>query len=356
MAEILATNPSPVEATYRSTSESPADERDAEIGRVSWQNALKRSIRSGIELCQRLDINPSLFCSSAEQDFPVFAPLEYVRRMQLGDSNDPLFRQVMATQEETIGASGLADAVGDLAAQKTPGLLQKYDRRVLMIATGACAVHCRYCFRRHYPYGSAPVSKKGWLNSLSWISQDDSIDEIILSGGDPLTLADESLSWLISEIVKIRHIRRIRIHTRVPVVIPQRICVSMLEWVSNCKLPLFFVLHFNHATELDSPTRKSLELLRKSGASLLNQAVLLQGVNDSFEAQRDLCLALVDQQVLPYYLHQLDLVQGALHFEVSDDKARQILAGLQSHLPGYAVPKLVREQPGRRSKTPLGFA
>ncbi len=336
MPKILATIPLPVEGT--------------------WQTSMKRAIRSSVELCQALKIDPQLACSTAEAGFPVFAPLEFVQKMQVGNPRDPLFLQVAAGLDENSHenqAHGYYDAVGDKAAERSPGLLQKYDRRVLMIASGACAIHCRYCFRRHYPYSSAPRGKLAWQASMDLIAADKTLDEVILSGGDPLTLADDSLAWLIESIIAIKHIRRVRIHTRVPVVIPQRICAALLEWVSRCSLPLYFVLHFNHANELDAATHAALSQLRRAGATLLNQAVLLAGINDSFEAQRDLCLGLVDQQVLPYYLHQLDLVQGALHFEVSDVRAREIHAELQSHLPGYAVPKLVREQPGKRSKTAL---
>lgn len=336
MSKILATIPRPVEGT--------------------WQTSMKRAIRSSTALCGVLEIDPRLACPAAEADFPVFAPLEFVQKMEIGNSRDPLFLQVTAGLEELSDenrAHSTRDAVGDKAAERSPGLLQKYDRRVLMIATGACAVHCRYCFRRHYPYSAVPPGRQAWENSMDLIAADESLDEVILSGGDPLTLADESLAWLIDRIASIRHIRRVRIHTRVPVVIPGRICAALLDWVVRCRLPLYFVLHFNHVHEIDAATRTALAELRRAGATLLNQSVLLAGVNDSFEAQRELCLALVDHQVLPYYLHQLDLVQGALHFQVSDARARQLHAQLQAHLPGYAVPKLVREEPGCRSKTSL---
>ncbi len=340
MAEILAAIDDSVEATFPE--------------QVSWQAAMKRAIRSGVELCQHVQVPTALAHPAAEADFPVFVPVEYARRMQVGNPCDPLLRQVLGGPPETqYAADGLLDPVGDLAAERSPGLLQKYDRRVLLIATGACAVHCRYCFRRHFPYETAPRSQAGWLAALKTISDDPSLDEVILSGGDPLTLADSTLRWLVDQIGQIQHIRRLRIHTRVPVVIPQRVCEPLLAWVADSKLAIYFVLHFNHSAEIDVAVSQSLSRLLGAGATLLNQAVLLKGVNDSFEAQRDLCLKLVDRRVLPYYLHQLDPVQGALHFAVPDATALSIVSDLREHLPGYAVPKLVRETAGAASKTPL---
>ncbi|MCA9134127.1 MAG: EF-P beta-lysylation protein EpmB, partial [Planctomycetales bacterium] len=340
MAEILASRGPSVEATLRPV--------------ASWPEALKGAIRSGAELCRQLQLPPELASDEAESDFPVFAPLEYVRRMKLGDAQDPLLRQVLGVPQETSDPlSGQRDAVGDLAAVRAPGLLHKYDRRVLMITSGVCAVHCRYCFRRHFPYQTAPKGRAGWQQSLEIIAADPSIDEVILSGGDPLTLADEPLRSLVADIQDIPTIRRIRLHTLVPVVIPQRVCEPLLAWVRQSRLPIYFVLHFNHANEIDAAVAKAVDQLRRAGATLLNQAVLLRGVNDSVAAQSELCLRLVDLQILPYYLHQLDRVQGALHFEVSDERALAIAQALPAHLPGYAVPKLVRETAGEPSKTLL---
>lgn len=352
MATILAADGGPVEATF-----SPAP---------SWQQAMKRAIRDGRSLCARLRLPETLASGVAQEQFSVFAPLEYVARMRPEDPNDPLLLQVLGRHEEHLepgshAATGVGssppeatlDAVGDLAAQRGAGLLQKYDSRVLMITSGACAVHCRYCFRRHFPYGEVAPGKLGWQSSLAIIRRDRSLDEVILSGGDPLTVADEQLAWLIKQIDAMPHIQRIRIHTRVPVVIPQRICDSLVRWAESSRAAIFFVLHFNHAAEIDDSVRGAMRRLRRAGVTLLNQAVLLRGVNDTPRAQRELCLALVNMQVLPYYLHQLDLVHGALHFEVDDDQARDILHSLRSTLPGYAVPKLVREIAGHASKTPV---
>jgi EF-P beta-lysylation protein EpmB len=249
--------------------------------------------------------------------------------------------------------AGKLDPVGDLSAERTAGLLQKYHGRVLMIMTGACAVHCRYCFRRHFPYSNAPKGRDGWLGNLQMIASDPSIEEVILSGGDPLTLADESLRWLVVQLNDIPHIRRIRLHTRLPVVIPQRVCGELEQWIKESNAAIFVVLHFNHAQEVDSRVTDALRRLHSSGATLLNQSVLLRGVNDTFDAQRELCLQLVNQRVLPYYLHLLDPVQGGMHFTVPDAEGQKIIEQLRHHLPGYAVPTLVREIAGQPSKTPI---
>jgi EF-P beta-lysylation protein EpmB len=370
MAQILTTNGSNVEATLpantpnhapskvpdwamepvtRLPTEPPAGQP---TGPIAWQTALKRAIRSGHELCQALNLPAELASPRAEADFPLFAPWEYVARMQEGNPRDPLLLQVLAGEQEMAPQpDALRDPVGDGPAERLPGLLHKYDRRVLMITTGACAIHCRYCFRRHYPYDTAPRGREGWGQSLLSIADDPSLDEVILSGGDPLTLADSSLAWLATQIGAMTHIRRLRIHTRLPVVIPQRICAELLDWVRQSPLTIYFVLHFNHAAEIDQPVRTALRQLRQAGATLLNQAVMLRGVNDTCEAQTALCLSLVNEHVLPYYVHQLDPVQGAMHFAVPDASAVAIMAEMQTKLPGYAVPKLVREIAGQPSKT-----
>ncbi|MEO8271495.1 MAG: EF-P beta-lysylation protein EpmB [Aureliella sp.] len=354
MAQILTTNGSSVEATFavdklkQLTQQLSGQPREP----ISWQSALKRAIRSGHELCQTLNLPPELASFEAASDFPLFAPWEYVARMQVGNPRDPLLLQVLAAEPEMAPQAGaLRDPVGDAQSERLPGLLHKYDRRVLMITTGACAIHCRYCFRRHYPYDTAPRGREGWEPSLRSIAADSSLDEVILSGGDPLTLADSSLAWLAGQIGAMAHIRRLRIHTRLPVVIPQRVCAKLLDWVRQSPLAVYFVLHFNHAAEIDQPVRTALRQLRQAGATLLNQAVMLRGINDSCAAQTELCLSLVNEQVLPYYVHQLDPVQGAMHFAVPDSTAVAIMADVQRLLPGYAVPKLVREIAGQPSKT-----
>lgn len=338
MATILTANDKPVEGSL--------------VKLDSWQASMKAAIRSSTELLRYVQIDESAGSSEPEADFPVFVPLEYANRMKFGDADDPLLRQVLAVPDELL-PGGTTDPVGDTLCVRTGGMLQKYARRVLLISSGTCAVHCRYCFRRHFAYESNAPGKSAWESWTDEIRSDSRIDEVILSGGDPLTLVDESLAELIGRLDSIDHVRRIRIHTRFPVVIPQRVDAALLEWAGKCDAALYFVLHFNHANELDTATVEAMRRLRSSGATLLNQAVLLHGVNDTLEQQKELCVRLVDQQILPYYLHQLDPVQGAMHFDVPDERAKRIHRGLQEQLPGYAVPRLVREIPGELSKSPI---
>ncbi len=338
MATILATTNESVEATSAAI--------------PSWRNSLKSAVRSGRRLAELLSLPLNSISARAESDFPVFVPLEYIEKMEVGNLADPLLLQVLPTVHEEA-TDGDVDAVGDLAAQRSPGLLQKYKSRVLALVSGRCAVHCRYCFRRHYPYDAISSGRTGIGQSIATIAADPSIQEVILSGGDPLTLTDSVLSWTLSELNKIDHLRRIRLHTRVPVVIPQRVCPEMTAWVKSSRLPVYIVMHFNHVNEFCDASAVGMRQLRAAGATLLNQSVLLTQVNDSVENLEDLCLKLVDHHILPYYLHQLDPVQGALHFGVPDVRAQELVAELQTRLPGYALPKLVREEAGKSSKTSL---
>lgn len=328
---------------------------EAPFGKVgpTWQESLKLAVRSGRELLKAVDLPLELSNADAEADFPVFAPWEYIRRMHPSRADDPLLLQVLGTHHEVGSTDGQLDPVGDSQVQWTPGLLKKYARRALLITSGACAVHCRYCFRRHFPYNESPTGPSGWQPALDAIASDASIDEVILSGGDPLSVRDSSLQWLIHAIDGIPHVRRIRVHTRFPVMIPQRVCEPLLAWVSGSRCAMVFVLHFNHAFEMDEDVVAAISKLRSAGATLLNQSVLLKGINDSVDAQRELCQRLINVQVIPYYLHQLDRVRGATHFEVSDKLARKIIGGLRKELPGYGVPQLVREIAGEPSKSPV---
>ncbi len=346
MSQILTPEAEAVEACFRNKNVDPRPG-------WTWQESLKHSIRSGRELVEALGLPFDLASKAAEADFPVFAPLEYVSRMQLGRPDDPLLLQVLGTKDETDAASGLLDPVGDSQSTLVPGLLKKYAGRALMIASGACAVHCRYCFRRHFPYSDVPAGRSRWQPALDAISADQSIAEVILSGGDPLSLRDTALQRLIDSLGSMAHVQRIRVHTRFPVMIPQRVCQSLLTWVASSRCAVYFVLHFNHAAEVDQHVVDAMHKLKRAGAMLLNQSVLLKGVNDSEAAQRDLCQRLIDIPVLPYYLHQLDHVRGAMHFQVSDDRAREIIAALRKDLPGYGVPQLVREIAGQPHKVPL---
>ncbi|MBL8827881.1 MAG: EF-P beta-lysylation protein EpmB [Planctomycetaceae bacterium] len=339
---------------------------------VRWQHALKTAVRDAATLCRLLELPPAWADSAGAETtladdslpagttnptgnaFPVFAPLAYVARMRPGDPSDPLLRQVLPLRAERDPTPGYStDPVGDLAAQREAGLLQKYSGRALMVTTGACAVHCRYCFRRHFPYSDAPKSLADWQPALDRVAADASIREIILSGGDPLTLPDGQLGELVGRIAAIPHVQRLRIHTRLPIVIPQRVTPELLGWLRGTRLTPIMVVHANHAQELDPATAFALSQLVDAGVPVLNQAVLLRGVNDTVEALAALCEQLVDLRVMPYYLHQLDRVAGAAHFEVPETEGLRLIEQLRSRLPGYAVPRYVREVEGETSKLPV---
>jgi EF-P beta-lysylation protein EpmB len=273
--------------------------------------------------------------------------------MRAGDPRDPLLRQVLPVVAETAVRGGYVDdPVGDLAAETAPGLLHKYRGRALLLVTGACAIHCRYCFRRAFPYGESVGSARLDAAVDALAAQPD-IDEVILSGGDPLSLRDDRLATLARRLAAIPHLRRLRVHTRLPVTIPSRVTPSLIDWLTGTRLQPVMVVHVNHPQELDASVADGLAGLRSAGVPLLNQAVLLRGVNDDQASLTALSTRLFEVGVLPYYLHLLDRVRGAAHFAVSARRARALLAGLRATLPGYLVPKLVREIAGQPSKTPL---
>jgi EF-P beta-lysylation protein EpmB len=322
----------------------------------AWQSQLARAITGPAELLAAAGLGEEWLpaAQAAARLFPLRVPRGFVARMRRGDPHDPLLRQVLPLAEECLTAEGFgADPVGDLAAMAVPGLLHKYQARVLLTVTGACAVHCRYCFRRHFPYADANPAADRWHAALAYITGDDSIAEVILSGGDPLTLSDRRLAELVRQLETIPHLRRLRLHTRLPVVLPERVNDELLAWLGDTRLKPVIVVHANHAQELDGPVRAALGALKAAGAELLNQSVLLRGVNDSVEALADLSEALFDAGTLPYYLHLLDKVQGAAHFEVDETVARRLMQELQARLPGYLVPRLVREVPGGPGKLAL---
>ena len=322
----------------------------------SWQEAVKDAVRDPTELCRLVGLPPRYASDARRADgvFPVFAPRGYIARMRPGDPLDPLLRQVLPLEDELAEVAGFAhDPVGDRAATRLPGLLHKYHSRILMVTTGACAVHCRYCFRRHFPYGEGPKSPAAWQAAIETIAGDDSLREVILSGGDPLMLVDDHLRQLAAQLAKIPHLRRLRIHTRLPLMIPERINAELLEWLVGNRLTPIMVIHANHAQELSGPVVDALARLSAAGVPLLNQAVLLRGINDDADTLAELCERLVDLRVMPYYLHQLDRVAGAAHFEVDEAIGRDLVQQLRRRLPGYAVPRYVRETAGDESKQVL---
>jgi EF-P beta-lysylation protein EpmB len=321
-----------------------------------WQQLLADAISDPLELCRILDLDPERFANAlgATREFSLRVPRSFVAKMRHGDPRDPLLLQVLPSARELQPAEGfITDPVGDLASRATHGILHKYAGRALVVTTGACAVHCRYCFRRHFPYAEESALSNGWDVALRHLQEDTSIEETILSGGDPLSLSDRRLQQLVAGLEAIPHIRRLRIHTRYPVVLPERIDSAFTDWFKDVRLQKVVVLHANHPRELDAATADACRALSGAGATLLNQSVLLAGVNDDAQALAELSEALFTQGVLPYYLHVLDRVQGAAHFDVTEAQALAIHAELTAKLPGYLVPRLVREIPGASAKTPV---
>lgn len=321
-----------------------------------WQQAWREAVRDPRELLALLGLEQAAesVSAAAAAQFPLRVPRGFVARMRHGDINDPLLRQVLPLNEEMRPVPGFdIDAVGDGAARAGRGLIRKYNGRALLVSTGSCAVHCRYCFRRHFPYAEETAAAGGWRDAVAAIAADPGIDEVILSGGDPLSLATPKLAELTDALAGVPHLRRLRIHSRLPIVLPERVDDEFIVWLGALPWTTSVVVHANHGNEFDASVAAAMTRLRQAGATLLNQAVLLRGVNDSEQALADLCERGFDAGVLPYYLHQLDRVAGAAHFEVSDATALDLHRALLHRLPGYLVPKLVREVAGDASKRPL---
>ncbi|MEM1226755.1 MAG: EF-P beta-lysylation protein EpmB [Planctomycetota bacterium] len=318
-----------------------------------WQHSLRTAIRSEAELREFVGLPPHAD-GAGSGDFPVMVTREFAARMQHGDARDPLLRQVLPDAREQDDVTGFdSDPVGEDAARIAPGLLHKYHGRALVIATGACGIHCRYCFRREYPYIETSDRSQKYDRSIAAIAADDSIDEVILSGGDPLTLTDDALSMLVSKIETIAHVRRLRLHTRMPIVLPSRVTDSLVDRLRRSRLAVWWVVHTNHPKELDESTLSSLGRLVDGGFPVLNQSVLLHSINDDADTLAALNRRLMDARVMPYYLHQLDRVRGAAHFEVPESRGHELIAQLRERLPGYGVPRYVREIAGEPSKTLL---
>jgi L-lysine 2,3-aminomutase len=328
------------------------------LGRSPWQAELAQAHARLGDLLAALGLTAEAcgISTEAAAAFPLRVPRGFVARMRYGDPADPLLRQVLPVDaENTVLPDFGTDPVGDLDSVLAPGLLQKYAGRALLITTGACAVHCRYCFRRAFPYAGHSATPGVMAAALDAIAADDSLEEIILSGGDPLALGNGRLAEIIHALDRIPHITRIRLHTRLPVVLPERIDDELLELLGNAGRSVVTVIHANHAQEIDGSVIAALSGLRGVSAALLNQSVLLRGVNDSTETLAALSNRLFSAGVLPYYLHQLDRVAGAAHFLVPDHEAIALHAGMAATLPGYLVPRLVRESAGAASKTPLEY-
>jgi L-lysine 2,3-aminomutase len=330
----------------------PAQVTLAEDWRQLWRDAL-RDPRELLALLG-LDALASQLSDAAAAQFAMRVPRGFAARMRHGDPDDPLLRQVLPRLDEDRVVPGFGlDAVGDGAARTATGVIHKYRGRALLVATGSCAVHCRYCFRRHFDYAADTAASQQWAEAVAWLRGDPGISELLLSGGDPLSLATAKLAELTDQLRDLPGLRRLRLHTRLPVVLPERVDAGLIDWLRELPWPVTVVIHANHANEVDAAVLAALGRLRSTGAVLLNQAVLLRGVNDDADALADLSERLFEGGVLPYYLHQLDRVAGTAHFEVDDARARALHSELQSRLPGYLVPRLVREIAGAPGKTPL---
>lgn len=336
----------------------------------SWQEQLINLVRDPRELCERLELDYRTLCETGDQlkpavaaalqQFPLRVSHSFIQRMRKGDWEDPLLRQVLPSALESETASGYStDPLDENAARRSTGIIQKYHGRVLLMVNSSCAVHCRYCFRRHFPYDDHRQSRQQWREQLEVLARDPSIHEVILSGGDPLTASNRQLAWLTQQIAAMDHVHTLRIHTRLPIIIPDRIDAACIDWLGESlqgknPLKIVMVIHSNHANELDRQVGEALQRLAGLPITLLNQSVLLKGVNDSVDALSRLSETLFQRGVLPYYLHLLDKVEGTHHFDLPLSRAHQLHDALKARLPGYLVPKLAREIPGETNKRVLG--
>lgn len=333
--------------------ERPAIIAQSDAGR-DWQPRASALVTDSAELLALLGLDPALLpaAQQAALAFPMKVPRSYVARMTPGRLDDPLLQQVLGQAAELQPTPGFSeDPLAEQAFTPVPGILHKYPGRVLLLATGACAIHCRYCFRRHFPYQEHVPDGDRLARAVDWLRQREDVVEVILSGGDPLSLSDRRLRGLLESLVALPQLKRLRIHTRLPVVMPERVSDALVAMLAAVPVPLALVLHANHGQELSQEVAQVLQRLRGTGATLLNQAVLLRGINDSLVDQCDLAERSYQVGILPYYLHQLDAVAGAAHFAVPDAQALALHAAMQGRLPGYLVPRLVREHAHAESKT-----
>ncbi|RTE66952.1 EF-P beta-lysylation protein EpmB [Amphritea opalescens] len=324
----------------------------------TWQTLLSQTLESPEALIRYLDLPESLLegANRAHAEFAMRIPRPWLDRIEKGNLNDPLLRQVLPLGEEMDDVPGFTqDPLEEMHSNPVEGLIHKYKGRVLVILTGACAINCRYCFRRHFPYADNRLGPTQWQKIIAYITADSSITEIIFSGGDPLVSSDARLKQFITDLEQIPHLTRLRIHSRLPVVLPQRITESLTQVLQQTRLKVVTVIHSNHPQELDEQVANAVQRLHQAGVTVFNQAVLLRGINDSCEILKGLSEKLFDIGVLPYYLFTFDPVKGAAHFDIPDSEAKQLLQQLQDQLPGYLVPRLAREIPGRGSKTLLSL-
>lgn len=325
-----------------------------------WQTLLSQTLSSPAELFRYLEIPPARaeqlleHADRASLDFALRIPRPWLDRIEKGNLNDPLLRQVLPLGDELQAVPGyITDPLAEMDSNPHDGLIHKYQGRVLIILTSACAINCRYCFRRHFPYQDNRLGPDQWQQILTYLQQNETVSEVIFSGGDPLVSSDNRLQKMISDLEQITHLKRLRIHTRMPIVLPQRVTPALCQILQNTRLQTVVVVHSNHANEIDQDVTDAVTGLRRADVTVLNQAVLLRGVNDSVATLKSLSETLFDSGILPYYLFTFDPVKGAAHFDVPDREAQQLMQALQAELPGYLVPKLAREIPGRPAKTLL---
>ncbi|WP_131782188.1 EF-P beta-lysylation protein EpmB [Legionella gresilensis] len=319
---------------------------------VSWKKILAESFTSSHELLKFLELPIDPASAAADKQFKTRVPYNFAARMQKRNPRDPLLLQVLATDLEMEDTENYKlDPLKEAESNYIPGLIHKYKGRVLITFTGICAINCRYCFRRHFPYQDNNPGQAGWKKIIDYLQQDETIYEVILSGGDPLLASDKVLETFIEQLETVKHIKILRFHTRIPVVLPERITEAFLQILQSTSLHKVIVLHCNHAQELDNQVKRVCQLLSQAGCHLLNQSVLLKGVNNHIQTLVTLSKTLFDCGILPYYLHLLDKVSGAAHFDLPLAEARTLYLQLQSELPGYLVPKLVYEEPGKANKT-----
>ncbi len=341
----------------RTTARIEAHSLDNEPQPQPWQTVLARSVTTPQALLERLDLDSDQLLAGAlsgHDAFPVRVPDPWLNRIIPGDPDDPLLRQVLPLAQEGEAVAGyVSDPLQEADATAAPGLIRKYQSRALLMVTGQCAINCRYCFRRHFPYENHRLTPRQRDEVLASLRASSDINEVILSGGDPLVASDRLLQRWARDLATVPTLKRLRIHSRLPVVIPQRVNDALLGWIRECPLDVVMVVHINHPQEIDDDVRAAMCQLRQAGVTLLNQSVILRGVNDSVNTLQALSEQLFSAGILPYYLHAFDPVAGAHHFDTSDHTARGLVRELQGRLPGYLVPRLVREIPDRPGKTLL---
>lgn len=319
----------------------------------NWTDYLANAISEPKQLIEylQLPIDSLEQANLAKKLFPLRVPLPFVQKMEKGNPKDPLLLQVMSSAQEFITMEGFSQDPLEEQQRVAPNILHKYHNRLLFMVKNSCAVNCRYCFRRHFPYAESKTNKENWRKSLDYIAQHPEIEEVVFSGGDPLMAKDHELDWLVKELENIPHLQRLRIHTRLPVVIPQRITTALCQLLEKSRFQVILVTHINHPNEIDEPLALAMQKLRSAGVTLLNQSVLLKEVNDNAQVLKQLSDKLFQIGILPYYLHLLDKVEGACHFYLSDQQALQIYRQLQAITSGYLVPKLAREIAKEPNKT-----